>query len=505
MPVVNNYRVVAVLPSILYYGNSVLTINNSTELVNNFGEPTNDNYKYWFQIYNYLKYSKPIDVIKPIDIYYKNSVLVFDNSVITNETIADFYNPEVANLETVTVEAEKLKVIRKLPDEDDNLAFLICSEESKWKEFVHTSSSKRWCDYFDIIPLFSANEIACLVLKKSGDYWILAEKMIVSLNPESDIFINNYESSFVYMKSNNFVPFTTNDFDIEDLKFIQSAEPLTETNDAIYTRALNIVKELKYNIILDFCCPDDTNINRVSSLFLEENIIIITGLWNESRYSDFNNRINDIVNDFGILSALPTGYFNVWNSNTFLVGNMKRQYDEYNGFYRIVPCFGDIAGIFSLNYGTPYLAGFKYGLIKHIEKLLVNPGELDVKLLLDNKINPIIYDLDYSGKYLLGDRTSEKNIVKFRKTSNVINHYQIIKDLNDILEKIVIQDKTNKRDVERFVSEARKYLESKKKLNIVSEYSLTYLINNDNNVVEYSVSLTYPTMIEEIIVNIREK
>lgn len=497
------YNVIALLPSDYYYGNQILTINNSIELVSNFGKPTDSNYKAWFQIYNYLKYSSPIDVIRPIDITIKNSGLKLgiDTEVptITNLKISNFYNEEEADLTTVAVNENELIIIRKQPNNDNDLAFFSCFDSTKWDGYVYTSSTKKWYEYFEKTPDFDNGEMACLILKKVDSVWVLAENFIVSTDETSDIYINDYESNYVYLKGNTIITFDTNSFDIDDLIFIKSPDVLTESNNTILTRTLNIVKTENYDILLDYCASDDTNINRASNLFKSTSTTVITGLWNEVRYKDLSTRITDVINDFGIYASAPTGYFSEWGYNSFIVGNMKRQYDEYNDFYRVLPCFGDVAGIMSLNFGTPYLAGFKYGLIKFIEKLLINAGEQDTKLLSNNKINPIIYDYDYTGKYLFGDKTSEKYSDKLKKISNTLNHQRIVYDLN------VIFDNTNlpslsQKNVDRFVNEANKYLINEKNINNIKDFSVTYSINN--NVVAYSINILYPVMIEKLTVTI---
>lgn len=59
--------VVAMLPMKSGMSMQEVIINSADELISYFGEPSDYNYKEWFQVWNFLQYSSPITVIRVVD------------------------------------------------------------------------------------------------------------------------------------------------------------------------------------------------------------------------------------------------------------------------------------------------------------------------------------------------------------------------------------------------------------------------------------------------------
>ena len=347
---IGHYRIVALLKHTEFVSNDATTITNVTEFIRYFGNPTDDNYKYWFQIYNFLKYGNSIDVFAPWD-----------------------------------------------------------------------------------------------------ENWVIGK-----------------------------VP--TN----------------TEYNTIFKTFIDDYIDYSNYDFIIDCQLPADSpDMNYIAGTVEGENIVCITGVWDETRYT-FGSEVSDVIDDFG-LENIGT-YFVNHSISTFIVGNMKTQYDEYNDVHRMVPMFGDITGLFSMNYDTPFLAGFKYGLIKCIDKLLFYPGESSINTLTSAKINPIIYDRDYGSKFLFGDTMAVPDTADFNKAFIKANYNKIVDWLTTSLSNIIVTT-TNTKDVYRVVNEYETYLTIMKAKWILDEYTIAYTINNNN--IEYTVGLTFPMTIQEQIVNIQ--
>ena len=49
------------------YAGKAVNINNVTELIDNFGKPSNSNFNDWFQCYYYLQYSNGLYVSRAVD------------------------------------------------------------------------------------------------------------------------------------------------------------------------------------------------------------------------------------------------------------------------------------------------------------------------------------------------------------------------------------------------------------------------------------------------------
>jgi hypothetical protein len=131
----------SILPANTGYRNTSYIIENSRQLVNIFGKPTSSNYKFWWNIYNYLEYSnKGIYVINPISNNDKNYSIRFDGSNIlgNNYSTTNVYNKDLASnlIFNTDLTAYNMEIYNRYIENTNSLACTICSNESDWNESI---------------------------------------------------------------------------------------------------------------------------------------------------------------------------------------------------------------------------------------------------------------------------------------------------------------------------------------------------------------------------------
>jgi len=131
------------------WANKRITIYNEDHFKDIFGEPDENNYKNWFNIYNYFQYnhSEPIDLIRVLDtrtetanLATKNYGYKLSSGSLDQTSASGLYNYDKALLtlgdatsETGLDSNTKFKIFNKFVTKETDVAFSICSDETNYK------------------------------------------------------------------------------------------------------------------------------------------------------------------------------------------------------------------------------------------------------------------------------------------------------------------------------------------------------------------------------------
>lgn len=108
---------------------------NDSDFVKNFGEVTDTNYKEYYQAKNFLKYStnfKPIRVVNQLSCNKQNNYS--DNTTPSKSEIADFYNSDVAVVNTITT--DRIGIVEKYINPNEDISISICSTLTAWDKEI---------------------------------------------------------------------------------------------------------------------------------------------------------------------------------------------------------------------------------------------------------------------------------------------------------------------------------------------------------------------------------
>lgn len=174
-PVVAQSNTLSILTTKTGLALEEVLINNVDELVYHFGEPSDYNYKEWFQVWNFLQYSSPITVIRLLDTstanksyvssirfdwetpdhikYFSNEAGLYNNET-GRETISEF------SLDTL----ETLQVFNRYVSNEENIAIAICSSSLQFNNpfsdekiyYTVTGDVSEW-DSTSNIPISKTN------------------------------------------------------------------------------------------------------------------------------------------------------------------------------------------------------------------------------------------------------------------------------------------------------------------------------------------------------------
>ncbi len=588
-----------------YWGeaNTPVTISNHYELIKNFGLPQDENYKQWYNAYNYLKYQDSLDVIRPLSTAVVNKKIdLTENIIPVPNNIANFYNSEVADLEEVEQENnEAFTVIEKYCNSSESLAVVICSNSTTWKnpvtdEFIEViindditdpstilslndgdayivkegaigdwsgEDGKRavwvavpgvWSFYtvsegdsiynsddeleyykssgvlverattLDYIiydsdtiddvevprtyirqtyttiqdsdgvvkkcsqlmttsPDFDNGEFAVFVFKiNSLNLFDLVERFTCSISSSSDIYYDtviNGVSNYIYLKYVGDTNYDNTGFSLMNSILVFDDDPIDFLNvlPADYQATIDEVDFDDYNIVIN--CEIDSSQAYIPTACIDTSCLCITSAWNEY------DTVTDLINEFGIYATTPTGY-TIFDKNNIVIGNWKKQYDTYNDKKRIQPFAGDVAGYILDNSATPdWNDCFELSLF----------GLEDITLLRENKINLAQYYNDYKNFFTL-----ERYKPKFKYGYNVLIHHKIEKAIDEIINN---SDNTYRPPFERYKDRIQvpivNYLNGLINVDI-DGFSLDITLN-DENVITFTITITYFMVIESIIVN----
>jgi len=156
----------AFLPANTGYRNLTYVIQNSEQLISIFGLPTNYNYKYWWNIYNYLQYitTDGIYVVNSTSVNDKNysMKLTGTDTKINNISHTNLYNKNLATnlIFNETISDCSLEVYNRYVENENKLAITVCGNEEDWfnsitNETIETIRDLNVYDYNEITTIYN--------------------------------------------------------------------------------------------------------------------------------------------------------------------------------------------------------------------------------------------------------------------------------------------------------------------------------------------------------------
>ena len=195
--------------------------NYPISVLEDFGNPSDDNYKEWFQIKDFLNHSEKIKIVRPIPTTtIANHELQLAGTTITSTGIKDCYNPTIAVTTLEEYEpASTLSIISKnieVYDSDVNYSYSICSTLANFDEKIFSDTdltifnSNLLNENGDIksyrelsnsaTPIFASDEFIIIeCIKESGYDWKFNKRYIVSYTDGTERYINEQTIDHSYI------------------------------------------------------------------------------------------------------------------------------------------------------------------------------------------------------------------------------------------------------------------------------------------------------------------
>lgn len=392
--------------------NVIVPVTTDRQLINDFGEVNNTNYKSWFSAFNYLQYANSLLVVRAIDeTTAKNGgVMVQDtgNPVVPVPDAEKILNNTDADLFTATFGGANdiFQILARYPGSIASDIEIAIANETDFPT-ANVESGVSFVDQFEFGP--ETDEIA-ICISYQGE---IVERWTVSMVPGTkdddgnNIYIEDfikYNSAFVWAYHNtiNTNPVQSNENavlaggvndtpssnEINNGYYLYRNPEEVDVNmliDAAWTNQgtqqyiIDNILTFRLDVVGYFCVPESTCVNIPSISTAVSNMV------------DYRN--DDL--------SRSTSY-------AALYGNWKYQEDTKNGVFRWLPVSADMAGVtaFTAQSRDPWIApaGYNRGLVKNTIKFAVNPDLGFRDILYKNGINPLLVD-SAEGPVVLGQKT----------------------------------------------------------------------------------------------------
>ena len=381
-------------------------LSNEENLVNIFGQPTDDNYKDWFCAKNFLSYSKALYAIRAIG---KNALNASDVEAEATliKTEDDFTNL----LGSLSVTEKTAKVFARYPGKLGNGIRVVIADKTTLEStdcILHNYVNQLLNDNSVGVGVFYNNSLV-----EMGIYSF--EKTAKDANGLSNYVISavNNNSNYVYLIENKIITYTDkvrNAVNI-DVTLVGGKDDLAQDGD--YIECWNKFKDSdRYDISL--------GLQGGASAVVGKHIIDNLAAYRKDMIACVSPQQSDVLNIgdayVGInRTELLSNASNLlgYSSYRFMDGNYKYQYDMYNETYRWVPLNGDIAGIFaSIDEDKgPWFTPGGY-TIKDCVKLAFYPSKSERDELFKYRVNTVTSFPD-TGHVLWSDQTGADNTTSF--------------------------------------------------------------------------------------------
>lgn len=285
--------------------------NYPISVLEDFGDPTDDNYKEWFQIKDFLNHSEKIKIVRPIPTAtIANHELRFNGTTIGTSAIKNCYNPTIAETTLDAYEVPtNISIISKnieVYNTDVNYAYSICSSAANFDRpiFSDTDLSIFGTTLIDeneniksyrqlatsATPLFTSNEFLLVeCVKESGKLWKFNKCYVLSYLEASERYVNSQTIDYSYIiKGTLSSVIETYSKTISQCSFQSYSSTGISTDDftlaqSDYEDALEILKaETDLKGIFSF--EYDNKMNLVGSIFDEEDVFLFAGCYSMQRY-----------------------------------------------------------------------------------------------------------------------------------------------------------------------------------------------------------------------------
>jgi len=397
----------------------VITVSDEVRLMNQFGEPTDDNYEYWFSAANFLAYSNNLKVVRAANTASSLNATSAGGGVLI-KNIDDYTNNFSGGANTYGRFAAKYA-----GDLGNSIRVEVVDANTYtgWTYAGSFTDAPRTSAY--VSALGGANDEVHIVVVDAGAKFtgvantVLEKFAFVSKASDAKLpdGTSNYykdvlrqRSNYVYMLSH---PDSTNwGSAASGTSFTLQA---TRTASRLSSGAVGTVTSGDIQRAYGKCAnPDSIDISLVvagPSDAITSNYLIdnIAGVRKDCVVFVSPLRTN-VVDQSGNETTNILTYRQTVNSSDYAVmdSGWKYQYDKYNDVYRWVPLNGDTAGLCARTdlERDPWFspAGSNRGLIKNLVKLAWNPTKADRDSLYVKGVNPVV-TFQGEGTILFGDKT----------------------------------------------------------------------------------------------------
>jgi phage tail sheath protein FI len=424
--------------------NQVVLVANEGEIVSTFGEPTANNYEWWFTAADYLNYSNSLKIVRVVcdDATAGTSAAnatadaawtsgdgqgLSEGNIIGN--VDDYENLRTSLSATV-------KLAAKYPGALGNSLLISMCPATAFDTWEYE-------DYFDKAPTGSNRHI--IIIDEDGAFTGTSGAVLEVFSDVSETagtknadgtsayYPTVMESSaYVWALDDTFPELNigtdgdthggTEDGDIYEASFLGGADG-TETLAALTSSLLGrdgsagTIGELatgwqlfadKEEEDIDFIIAGPTSGN--SHIVLDRLFVIAEA--RQDCLVCYSPEKDDVVNvAFANQLSYVQDFKNSLDDTNYAVAdcNWKYIYDKYNNTYRWIPMCASIAGLMAQTdvVADPWFspAGYNRGNIKNVIKIAYNPSKAHRDELYKISVNPVV-KTSGSGIILLGDRTS---------------------------------------------------------------------------------------------------
>ena len=408
----------------------VTNIASEADLVNTFGKPDTDTFKYWFSAAAFLAYSNQLKVVRAVTGDALNASDSGGGVLVKNQTDYEVTFPTGANTYGFA--------IAKYPgDLGNSLKVSVCPSATafgSWdyaNQFAAAPGTSDWADARG----GAADEMHVVVVDEDGAFTGVANTVLeryAFLSKANDAKNNagdpnyyanvlNRKSAYIYWMSaqgsntDHWGEASTNTFGADATPYTASLSDGLTDNSTIAGGDIAPI-ETGWDLFAD---PDSQDISLLitgpsvvngADATLANYVIDNIAEVRKDCVAFVSPSSNSVVNHAGSEVTDVLADRNALTSTSYAVmdSGWKYVYDKYNDVYRWVPLNGDIAGLAARTDTTndPWFspAGFNRGVVKNVVKLSWNPKQLDRDDLYSKGVNPVV-SFPAQGVVLYGDKT----------------------------------------------------------------------------------------------------
>ena len=397
----------------------VVTVSDEVRLASQFGNPTDDNYEYWFSAANFLAYSNNLKVVRAANTTTSLNATSAGNGILIKN--ADDYNSNFSGgANTYGRFAAKYA-----GDLGNSIRIEIADANtySSWAFAGSFTDTPRTSTY--VASKGGANDEVHIVVVDAGARFTGVANTILekfafvskasdahnadgSTNYYKDVL--NNRSNYVYLMSHPDASNWGNTSTGTSFTLLAS-----RLNSRLSNGSVGIVTAGDITRAYSQCAnPDSVDISLIVSgpanATVANHLIDNIASVRKDCVVFVSPEKDDVVDNSGAETTDILAYRATVNSSDYAVmdSGWKYQYDKYNDVYRWVPLNGDTAGLCARTdqERDPWFspAGSNRGSIKNLVKLAWNPTKADRDNLYVKGINPVV-TFQGEGTILFGDKT----------------------------------------------------------------------------------------------------
>ena len=342
-----------------------------------------------------------------------------------------------------TVDTIKLAFFNKYVANTQNIGVAVVSSDSAWEQNVSSDVATAWSSIFEQRPSFSDSEFAVAIYKLEDDgSFTLLESHLCSYSATGKdtlgriIYVENVmlnDSDYVYCKMSSSPSGTDavvntgggalpmlhhSDY---DSVYPRSAGDSTYQFPATYDASNYAQGDIEQafdeisdpdTIGINLFMAHETALNKASSVAVDRRdaVAIVAPFDDAELVSKTSSEgTTYLKNKFGNTDT-SAPIFTDYSTYSAVYGNMKYQYDKYNGINRYLPVIGDICGLIAQTDSDldPWwaAAGTQRGVMKNVIRLAYNPNKAGRDALYTNAINPVVSIAGEGIGLVMGQKTT---------------------------------------------------------------------------------------------------